>query len=291
MTTRRQTIDFYGDTAHRDNVVQSYFTSDAFFQRLVADNKKHLALEYPYTLQNLANSLASGGITKVEYLRQFQTYFTDRDKLDKSLTPDDLKFSAETHALNAQISADTILGATRHGIKVHFVDHANGASDPNLKMDPINRAYAQRNITPRSDEEREALANRERLAQDPIVARRILDAFKGENGAVRYGWGHAEHARGIPHVLRNSGADVRLRPVLVSGEVDWYVQRNYENSYSRSVGLGLHHGLTDTAIEATTGQNIPMPQKMIDGAETTRNLEGRWTYNPSITQPQKRPSP
>ena len=291
MTSRRQSIDFYGDTAHKNKDIQNYFVGDAFFQRLVADKKKHLALEYPYTLQSLANDLSSGRITQEAYSKQFQTYFNNRDKLDKSLTPDNLKDSAETHAFNAQVSADTILAAKKHGIKVHFVDHADGGFDPKLKMDPINRIYAQRNIIPRNEAEKDSLDSRERLAQDPIVAKRILDAFKGQDGAVRYGWGHAVHARGIPHVLSKSNIDVRLRPVLVSENVDWYVRRNYENEYSRGIGLGLHHGRTDTAIEAGTGKDIPMPQRMIDGAETTRNLEGRWIHNPSITQPRKGPSP
>ncbi|MBY0428366.1 MAG: hypothetical protein K2Q32_04015 [Alphaproteobacteria bacterium] len=285
MASKKQHIDFYGDTAHRDDTIINYFTSDAFFQRLITDKKKHLALEFPYTLQPLVDELSSGRITKEEYAKKFATYFSDRDKQNKSLTKDDLDFTAKTHALNADKSADTILGAKKHGIKVYFVDHADGILDPKLKMDPINQAYGQRNITPRSDDEKEQLESRERLAQDPVVAKRILDAFKGEDGAVKYGWGHAEHARGIPHILKANGVDVKLRPVL--NDVDYYVKRNYENKYSRSMGLALNHGRTDTAIDANTGKDIPMPQKMLDGAESTRGLEGRWIYNPTVTQPRK----
>jgi hypothetical protein len=107
---------FFGDTNHTVGGIRDYFFGVENTQQIIDADVKHVMIEYPESMQGLAESLSNGALTKDQFI----------DEITAQIKP--LWWSEEQTRHYHSLMADMIVTLNDHGVKMHFVDPGLGES-------------------------------------------------------------------------------------------------------------------------------------------------------------------
>lgn len=133
---------YFGDTDHRDLSILRYMSQERTMRAFEIQGIKHLFIERPKLLQFIADRLENGALSREQFVKEMMMRM---DLLHVKNADEAKRFHEQT--------ADLILNAHKHGIKIHFADEEG--SDAHTLFMPQSSFLRQVNDRAIADFEKE----------------------------------------------------------------------------------------------------------------------------------------